>query len=445
VSPELLGRAFPGAIVVVTDPWTTGVVESRKDLPMRTSVSRALLTGAMAVVMLAAGCGSGPDSEVRTGPGVTDSTISLGVLGDFSGPFAPLGKNIMQGNQLYFDKLNATGGVCGRQVRLVVADHGYDTQRAVNLYAQEEPNVLGFVQLLGSPMTAALEQDILQDQVLAAPAGWSSLMLRHPYLMVTGTTYDLEMINGLDYLVKQDRVSRGDVVGHIYLEGDYGGNALQGSTFAAGRFGLNLEPVKATGTDRDFTVQIAALKARHARAILASVTPAQTLAIAGAAKAAGLDVPILSNNPGFDPAILQTPIGPTLEQNLLMVASYAPFAADIPAARELAGSYQARYPNDRPSAAVDYGYAVANAYGEILAEACAGKDLTRDGVHRAFRSVHTIDTGGLNPRLHFSDAGKPSSDEVYVLRPNARVPGGITIAKNLFASDLAGQYETAAL
>ncbi|GDY29692.1 ABC transporter substrate-binding protein [Gandjariella thermophila] len=411
---------------------------------MRLSLPRALAAGVMALVALTTGC-AGTDGNVLTGPGVTADTISLGVLGDLSGPFAPLGKNLMQGNQLYFDKVNAAGGICGRQVRLVVADHGYNAQRAIDLYSQVEPKVLGFVQLLGSPMTDALKQDILQDQVLAAPAGWSSWLLRHPYLMVTGTTYDLEMVNGLDYLVNQGGVTRGDAVGHVYLDGDYGGNALQGSTFAAGQLGLSLVPVKVDEKTRDMTAQLATLKAQRVKAILASVTPAQTVAIATAARAAGLDVPILSDNPGFDPAILRTQMAPWLEQKLLMVSSYAPFGADIPAARDLAAAFRARYPSDAPSAAVDYGYAVANAYGEILATACANKDLTREGVHRAFRSQHTIDTGGLNPLLHFSDAGKPSADAVYVLRPDSHVPGGLAIVKNLFVSALASRYEIAAL
>jgi ABC-type branched-subunit amino acid transport system substrate-binding protein len=412
---------------------------------MRLPLPRALAAGMMAVVAVTTGCAGTDNNDVLTGPGVTADTISLGVLGDLSGPFAPLGKNLLQGNQLYFDKVNAAGGICGRQVRLVVADHGYDTQRAVDLYSQMEPKVLGFVQLLGSPMTAQLEQDILQDQVVAAPAGWSSWLLRHPYLMVTGTTYDLEMINGLDYLAGQGKVSRGDAIGHIYLDGDYGSNALQGSTFAASQLGLTLEPVKIDEQARDLTSQLETLKAQRVKAILASVTPEQTVAIADAARSVGLTVPILSDNPGFDPAILRTPLAPWLEQNLLMVASYAPFSADLPAARELAAAFRARYPGQTPSAGVDYGYAVANAYGEILAEACAKKDLSRDGVHHAFRSVHTIDTGGLTPRLHFSDAGKPSSDEIYVLRPDTRAPGGLSVVKNLFVSDLASKYEIASL
>src|SRR5438309_1324740 len=115
---------------------------------MRMSVPRALAAGA-AVIVLTAGCGSGADTAVKTGPGVTDSTITLGVLGDLSGSFGTLGKAILQGNQLYVDKLNAAGGICGRKVQLTVSDHGYSTQKAVDLYARMEPNVLGFVQLLG--------------------------------------------------------------------------------------------------------------------------------------------------------------------------------------------------------------------------------------------------------------------------------------------------------
>ena len=84
------------------------------------------------------------------------------------------------------------------------------------------------VQLLGSPVLAALKQNLVDDNVLAAPASWSSEVLNNPSIMMIGTTYDLEIVNGLAYLQQQGLIKDGDTIGHIYIDGEYGGNGLLG-------------------------------------------------------------------------------------------------------------------------------------------------------------------------------------------------------------------------
>ena len=51
---------------------------------------------------------------------------------------------------------NDDGGICGRQVKLEVRDHAYNVQTAVSQFSELEPEVLVFVQLLGSPVVSAL-------------------------------------------------------------------------------------------------------------------------------------------------------------------------------------------------------------------------------------------------------------------------------------------------
>jgi hypothetical protein len=94
-------------------------------------------------------------------------------------------------------------------------------------------HVLAFQQLLGSQMIAALINSIASDKVLTQVVSWSSKLLANPYIVMSGTTYDLEMINGTDWLMKNKGLKAGDKVGHIYLEGEYGESALFGTTTSA--------------------------------------------------------------------------------------------------------------------------------------------------------------------------------------------------------------------
>jgi ABC-type branched-subunit amino acid transport system substrate-binding protein len=130
-------------------------------------MQRALAVPAVALasVLALAGCstitqqpseGREQAGGVDTGVGVTRSGITLGALTDHSGPFAALGLGVVQGNQIWIDETNADGGICGRKIELKIRDHGYNASTAKTQYSELAPTVLGFMHVLGSPVTAAL-------------------------------------------------------------------------------------------------------------------------------------------------------------------------------------------------------------------------------------------------------------------------------------------------
>src|SRR5262249_56326067 len=63
---------------------------------------------------------SGPKVMVR---GVTDNEIRFGISAPFSGANKELGQNMRLGIEAAFNAANARGGVNGRQLKLIAADH----------------------------------------------------------------------------------------------------------------------------------------------------------------------------------------------------------------------------------------------------------------------------------------------------------------------------------
>lgn len=63
--------------------------------------------------------------------GVSDTEVVIGSMNDLSGPFAAFGAPATRAAQIYFDEINANGGVHGRTIRFVVEDHGYQVPKAV--------------------------------------------------------------------------------------------------------------------------------------------------------------------------------------------------------------------------------------------------------------------------------------------------------------------------
>ena len=408
---------------------------------------RAVAAAGIALALTAAACstkgqssGGGSEGGVKTGPGVTADTINLGVLTDLSGVFAVLGKSVTQGAQIFFDDLNSAGGICGRKVKLTVKDHGYNVQKAVGLYADLAPDVLGMEQLLGSPVNAALKQNVESDKMFTIPVSWASTILDNPNNMIVGTTYDVEMINGIDWLTKQKGLKKGDAIGHIYLEGEYGENGYLGSQYAAKQLGLNLIGVKITATATDLSSQVAQLKNQGVKAILLTTTPTQTASVAAVDASSGLNVPILGNNPTFTPQLLQTAASAALQKNFFLSASWQPYSGDSPGATKIRQAYQAKYPNEVPNGGVDWGYGAAQAYSDVLKKACDNKDLTRDGLQTAFRQTTAVNTDGLFPVLDYSHPGDPATRECLITQADPKAKGGLTVVQQLTASDLAKSY-----
>lgn len=362
------------------------------------------------------------------------------MLTDLSGVFAVLGKSVTQGAQLYFNDLNSKGGVCKRQIKLNIKDDGYDVQKAVGLYADMAPNVLGFEQLLGSPINAALKQNIETDKLFTVPVSWASTILDNPHNMIVGTTYDVELINGISFLMDQKKIKKGDKIGHIYLEGENGEDGYLGSKFAAKQLGLTVVGQKITATATDVTSQITGLKNQGVKAIMLTATPTQTASAAAVDASIGLNVPLLGNNPVFAPQLLDTAAGPALQKLLYVAASWQPYSGTTPGAATVRTAYSAKYPKEIPNGGVDWGYGAAAAYTAVLQKACASGDLTRDGVQKAFRKTTSIDTNGILPSLDYSKPGDPATRETLIAQPDKASKGGLKIVQDLKASALAKKY-----
>ncbi|MEO3807465.1 ABC transporter substrate-binding protein [Sphaerisporangium sp. B11E5] len=414
-------------------------------------------TGAATVATLAAlalavsGCASGKatggDSAtapagdgVKTGPGVTADKITIGVLTDLTGPYASLGKSLTQAQQLYFEQLNTQGGICGRTVEPLVRDHGYDAQKAVAAYTEIAPKSAAISQFVGSPMVAALKQRIEGDKLLTLPMAWATGLLGTQAIQVTGTTYDIDMINGVDFLVKEKGIKSGDKIGHLYFEGDYGESALNGSKYAAGKLGLTVVEQKIKATDQDMTGQVSAFKAAGVKAVLVSVGPRQAASLVGVSLARGMDVPFVGSNSAYSPQLLATPAAPALLKDYYIMTAGTPLSADLPAIKKLVADYQAKYPGQQLDSGVTSGYWAANIVGDALKKACGAKDLTREGIVKAHRSTPSWDAGFGSP-MDFSHPDQPASRNSYIVKPDKDAIGGSVIFKQAAASDLAREYQ----
>jgi ABC-type branched-subunit amino acid transport system substrate-binding protein len=407
-------------------------------------LAMALVAGACGSKGNEASSGSASAGNVKGGPGITDKTITLGVLTDLSATFAPLAQPLTKANQQFWKERNAQGGVCHRTVNLIIKDHGYDPQKAVVQYRDLGPKVAGLQQLLGSPITAALLPTLKSDRMISLLSAWPSSLLGNDFVIEIGAPYDIEAINGLDYLKSKGMIKSGDKIGHLYFEGEYGENGLKGSKYYASKNGMSVVEQKIQPTDEDMSGQVAAFKRAGVKAIVVTTGPKQLASLAGVGAAQGLNVPIVGNNPTFDPAVMASPAAKALEANTYVVGSISPWTLDSPEVKKVGDDFVKAYGKKDAKASVQFGYVQAQVMYEILKQACNNKDLSREGLIKAAHQLSGIDTGGLVAgKLDYTKVGQPSTRAVYISRP-AKVVGGLKPVGETFESETAKSYDVGA-
>ena len=374
---------------------------------------------------------TGASGEVKTGRGVEGTTIKLGVLTDLTGVFAALGADLTNAHGLFWEKQNAGAKVCGQYtVSLDVKDTGYVPAQGVQFYSGMKDEVLAMQQTIGSPINAALLPEYRTDNIVNIPPAWARSLTEAPGTATPGATYDVEMTNGIGYALEKGLIKKGDTIGHIYFEGEYGDGGLQGSKHMAETQGLKIIEAKIKSTDQDMSAQITQFKAAGVKAIALTVAPGQTASAAGVAATQGLDVPLIGNNPVFAPGLLDGPAADALKEHLIVASPTNSFDNQP----ELLKEYTAKFPDVKPSLGAVVGTGMAEMMHQILEKACADKDLTPEGMIAAKQSLTSVDTDDLLVPLDLSKLGASPSNQSYILQP-ADVPGGAKALTEAYESD----------
>jgi ABC-type branched-subunit amino acid transport system substrate-binding protein len=371
-------------------------------------------------------------------PGVTDETITLGALIDLSGPFSGSGKMTLKGIEMAMDDVNASGGVCGRDLELEVRDTGYDAQRAVAAYGEIEDDILGMRSVYGSAVVSAVLDRIHESDMLVAPTSFAGSLLNDPNMIVFGPTFGTMVINGLDFLQRKGHIEPGDKVGHIYLEGELGEDSLSGSEFYGEKHDMEIIVIKVKATDTDLRGQVQQLADAGVSAIISETTPSQVASVAAVSESVGLREPIISGPQGFGKSLIDTNAGPVLERRFFKMSGVAPMGANIPEITEFRKRFQAD--NDEPESGTGVidAYVMTNVYVQIIEHSC--DDLTREGLLEARTKMAQFEQPGMTAVQDFSDISVPSSAESMVQGVSRDPYSSLTVVQDFQASPTALEY-----
>ncbi len=367
-----------------------------------------------------------PDGLI-TGPGVTDDSITLGVLVD-----AADDRGFVAGVQLWQEAVNTSGGLCGRRIQLATAGTAGVPANTGRAYEAVGRSVLGLV-ILRSPDQDDLSVRISADQIPTLTPTGRSTALGPTLPIVVGATADVLAINGLDYLESTERTRSGGTVGVLSDGSPTAENALNGARWWAADRGVTLD-VRTVGTTTPVPGSAGNTPAGSAPGLTSWGPATAVLSLTDAATTGRLvagtpaELTILTTIDGYDPGAWPAPALAAAASGRVVVSTSTPaYGSDYPAAVSVAArAAAAGLPAQGPR--FFEGYATGVSWDRLLTQACTDRSLTRPSIEQAMTTVGpaSVDSlfGPTDPGL-VVQSGLPATLVSAVSRAAPSVVGGL--------------------
>ena len=403
-----------------------------------------------AVALVLAACGderAGGERKLgapEPAPGFDGRTIKLGVLTPLSGPVAVTGLPITAGNEVYFAAVNARGGIAGKyRVKLVEEDTRYVPDVAVQKYNKLKDDVAAFAQILGTPPTLAVLQQLRRDGIIASPASGDATWVREPNLLPLGAPYQVHAVNGLDYYVKHGG-GKDKTICSIVQDDAYGDAGEAGVDLAAGslRFEVATRQRFRLG-DNDMTGQVQRLRRSDCDAVFIAAGPADAGTIWATAAKLGFKPRWIAQAPVWIDELASSPLSAYLAETTWIVFEGTEWGdRSVPGMRRLLADIKAHRPAQEPDYYFSFGYNQARAMTALLEQAVELGDLSREGLLRASAELGTVSFGGLLGDYRYGPADKrqpPRQSTIFAVDPSK--PVGLARVEYQYESPIAAEIE----
>lgn len=365
---------------------------------MKSKLAIPGLTALTLAVSAALGSGGAHGAE----PGVTDTTIKIGMMGSLTGPAALWGWPTINGAKMIYDNVNAEGGINGRKIELVIEDDQCQAPLALaaakKLISRDDVFMLHGGSCSGAVLPVrdvALKEKIpmmvlvaTADEIVAQPNGYI-------YRAFLPGSYDGKII--ADFLATAPGVKKVIAVGNTDAIANVRYPVLEESLKANNLDYLGLEPIEVEATDA--TAQVLKVKAQNPDAIVLVARPEASAVFLKDASKLGLDVPVVGATV-VDLQDLLDRVGDPKPMEHMHVVSFYKSPLDGPAMAPWVDLLKQYYPNDKVQAAAFYGTSGAIAVVEALKR--VGPDLTREKFVEAMSGLKDLDGGPMACTLNFA-------------------------------------------
>lgn len=340
--------------------------------------------------------------------------LVIGQVAPLSGVLASTGAQMVLGGRIYFEHVNAKGGVHGRPIRQVVLDDGYKVDETVRLTREllARPDLLALYGFAGTANIGKLLADGVLEQggaALVAPyTGGENLRTPfNPWIFHLRAGYADET----EHMVQQLTTLGMRRVAVMYQDDGFGQAGLEGVRSALTRRQLQLSAAAGYERNTDKVEEaVRRIKASDAQAVIMISVNKPTAAFVKRYRELGGGAQ-LYNISVVDPAEIVKLAG-LANAHGLGISQVVPFpyTPKLPAVRE----YQELLQRYAPEHQVNYTSFEEFLGAKVLVEGLrrAGPNPTRAKVLEALESISAFDLGGIT--VNYSPRNRVGSRYVEV-------------------------------
>jgi len=343
---------------------------------------------------------AGSPARAQDSAGVTDTEIVIGQSCQLSGPLAALTSEVRQGASLYFDQVNAAGGVRGRKIRVVALDDAYDPKRAAENTRKliDEEKVLALFQYAGTPpalagLAIAEERGVPFIAPFTGADGLRQASSRYVFNIKAGYAAEL------DATVKQLASVGISRIAAVYLNNPFGTGGLASVEKSVKAHNVALvaqAPLEVDGSKMAAAVEVVAKQTPQAIVVISAGKPSVDFVdayLAAGHKSTFYMLSVISN------AQLVQALGERARGVVVSQVVPSPWNMSMPITREFQALAKAKGVTEFTFSQME-GYISARFLVEALQR--AGSKPTRAGLVQAMESMRSVNLGGYPVELSAS-------------------------------------------
>lgn len=350
----------------------------------------------------------------------SSNKIILGQSAAFTGPAAELGLQFHQGAKLWFDQVNAQGGVAGKLIEIKALDDGYEPDRCVantqKLIAEDVQALFGYI---GTPTSLAALPLLSKAQVPFVAPFTGAMGLREPF---NRNVFHLRAsYNDETALIVRQLTNVGLKKIAVFHQNDaYGKAGLDGVMLALDKHGL--KPVATATVERnsvDVAAAVQTLNAAAPDAVVQISAYKSCAAYIRAARKAGYGGTFY-NLSFVGTQALADELGKDGVGVVVSQVMPSPYSTTRPIAREFAEAVKKAGGNAQANFSSQEGYLAAKVLTEGLKR--AGSRLgSREGLIQGLEAIGSQSFGGFQVKFSATEHVASSFVELSMLTGDGRV------------------------
>ncbi|MEW6616489.1 MAG: ABC transporter substrate-binding protein [Thermodesulfobacteriota bacterium] len=342
--------------------------------------------------------------------GITDTTIKVGGIWDFTGPVSNIMTPVCDGTRTYIRHINDQGGINGRKIKYILEDDRYIIPAALAAFKKLVYRDEIFA-LLGPGSTGeakTLMSKIMKEGLPTIPCAADKDLLDpyRRYIFGPIATYEHQTGVLLDWIVQKSKPRKPKIV---CLVADVAAKApfLDGIQKWAKFFDLDVPVVMTPVGNLDFTSEILIIKRENPDYVIPFLVIPAIGALIRDSKKLGLNCKVYATYSGTSEDVLN--IAGKVADNFYGVHFFSSWYDDNPGMAELRKVTLHYHPGtEKPYRSKNFtiGWIIAKLFHEGLKR--AGRDLDNEKLIDALETLRDFDTGGISGPITIT----PKSHEV---------------------------------